>query len=164
MTVPKLKLLLRDCRIKPIANEMELHPCFRQDELFNFCKENDIQPIGFSPIGSPTRPERDMTSEDISDIEHPVIVKIAKNHNIHPAVVCLKWAVQRGQIPIPFSIKDYEYESNLRSTFEDPLTEEEMKSIAETECNCRLIKGQVFLWEDAKDWHDLWDEDGKITE
>ena len=29
--------------------------------------------------------------------------------------------------------------------------------------NNRLIKGHVFLWEGAKDWHDLWDEDGVIV-
>ena len=29
--------------------------------------------------------------------------------------------------------------------------------------NCRLIKGQVFLWPTAKDWPDLWDEDGTIA-
>ena len=30
------------------------------------------------------------------------------------------------------------------------------------ERNCRLIKGQVFLWEGAGDWLDLWDADGTI--
>ena len=45
----------------------------------------------------------------------------------------------------------------------DPLTEEEMQKIATLERNNRLVKGQVFLWEGAKDWHDLWDEEGKIV-
>lgn len=35
--------------------------------------------------------------------------------------------------------------------------------IATLERNNRLVKGQVFLWEGAKDWHDLWDEDGVIV-
>ncbi|PHV72138.1 aldo/keto reductase [Sporanaerobium hydrogeniformans] len=163
MTIPKLELLLRDCRIKPVANEMELHPCFQQEELYNFCIQNGIQPIGFCPIGSPTRPDRDTTPEDLCDIEQPVVVEIAKKHNIHPAVVCLKWAVQRGQIPIPFSIYEKEYISNLRCTIEDPLTPEEMEAMKTVEGNSRLIKGQVFLWESAKDWTDLWDLDGTIT-
>ena len=38
-----------------------------------------------------------------------------------------------------------------------------MKTIATLERNNRLVKGQVFLWEGAKDWHDLWDEDGVIV-
>ena len=39
MTMPKLKLLLRDAEIKPAANEMELHPHFQQPELFEFVVE-----------------------------------------------------------------------------------------------------------------------------
>ena len=47
---------------------------------------------------------------------------------------------------------------------EDPLTESEMKILSTLECNNRLVKGQVFLWEGADDWHDLWDEDGTIVQ
>lgn len=163
MTIPKLELLLRDCRIKPVANEMELHPCFQQPELYDYCVANGIQPIGFCPIGSPTRPDRDKTPEDVADIEEPVVAEIAKKHGIHPAVVCLKWAVQRGQIPIPFSVHEVEYLSNLKCTIEDLLTDEEMEALKTVDRNCRLIKGQVFLWEGAKDWTDLWDIDGTIS-
>ena len=38
-----------------------------------------------------------------------------------------------------------------------------MEIIKGLDRNNRLIKGQVFLWPGAKDWHDLWDEDGTIT-
>lgn len=163
MTVPKLKLLIRDAKIKPAANEMELHPHFQQPGFFQFCLDNRIVPIGFAPIGSPTRPDRDRAPEDTVDIEDPVIVKIAKRLNVHPAVVCVKWAVQRGQIPIPFSIHQREYLSNLKCATTEPLTDEEMQEIAAIDKNNRLIKGQVFLWESAKDWQDLWDLDGKIA-
>ena len=163
MSIPKLKLVLRDARIKPAANEMELHPHFQQPELFKFVVDNGIVPIGFSPIGSPTRPDRDKTPEDTVDIEDPVIVQIAKRLGVHPAVVCIKWAVQRGQVPIPFSIYPDQYASNLQCATIDPLTEAEMQAIAGIDKNCRLIKGQVFLWEGAKDWEDLWDLDGVIA-
>lgn len=163
MTIAKLKLLLRDCRIMPSANECELHPCFQQPELFDYCTSNNILPIGFTPIGSPTRPERDKTPDDVSDIEDPIVVKIAKAHNVHPAVICLKWAVQRGQVPIPFSVYPKEYISNLKCTTEDPLTDAEMKELKLVDKKCRLIKGQVFLWDGSKGWEDLWDEDGKIA-
>ena len=87
----------------------------------------------------------------------------AKAHRIHPAVVCLKWAVQRGQVPIPFSVKPEQYTANLQCTMEDPLTEEEMQAIEKEDRGCRLIKGQVFLWEGAKGWEALWDMDGTIA-
>jgi len=120
-------------------------------------------PIGFSPIGSPTRPDRDTTPDDTVDIEDPVIVAAAERLNVHPAVVCVKWAVQRGQIPIPFSIHRDQYLGNLEAATIDPLTDEEMTAIAGIDKNCRLIKGQVFLWEGAATWEELWDLDGEIA-
>ena len=158
MTIKKLDEVLPQCRIKPVAMEMELHPCFQQPELYDYCVSRGIQPIGFCPIGSPTRPDRDKTDDDIADIQVPEMIEIAKNHGVHPAVICLKWAVSRGQIPIPFSIHENEYYSNLLCTIQDPLTESEMAVLKNVDKNCRLIKGQVFLWEGAKDWRDLWDE------
>jgi len=163
MTIPKLKAVLPLCRIQPSLIEMELHPCFQQPDLFDYCITRGIQPIGFCPIGSPTRPDRDKTNQDIADIQVAEIVEIARSHHVHPAVICLKWAAQRGQIPIPFSIYEQEYLINLRCVTEDPLSEEEMNIIKTVDRNCRLIKGHVFLWEGAKGWEDLWDLDGTIT-
>ena len=163
MTIPKLKLVLRDARIKPAVNEMELHPHFQQPQLFQFVLENGIQPVGYCPIGSPGRPERDRTPEDTAPTEDPVIVRIARSHGVHPAVVCIKWAVQRGTVPIPFSVNPRNYLANLQAAVGDPLTEEEMREIAAIDRNCRLIKGQVFLWKDGQTWEDLWDIHGEIT-
>lgn len=163
MTIPKLEAVLPLCRIKPAAIEMELHPCFQQPELFEYCRARGIEPVGFCPIGSPARPERDKTPEDITDIEMPEIREIARAHGVHPAVICIKWAVQRGQTPIPFSTKEKNYTANLQCVTEDPLTDQEMEIIRGLDKNNRLIKGQVFLWEGARGWEDLWDLDGTIT-
>ena len=84
MTIPKLKLVLRDARIKPACNEMELHPHFQQPEFFRFVVDQGIVPIGYCPIGSPNRPERDRTETDTVDIEDPVIVRIAERLGVHP--------------------------------------------------------------------------------
>ncbi len=162
MTVAKMKLVLRDARIRPAVNEMELHPHFQQPELFSYLVEKEVQPIGFCPIGSPDRPERDKTPEDTVDIADPVVVRIARDHGVHPAVVCVKWAVQRGQVPIPFSTKRSHYETNLEAVVHDPLTEEEMKALAAIDRGTRLVKGQVFLWGRGQSWEDLWDVDGVI--
>jgi diketogulonate reductase-like aldo/keto reductase len=163
MTIPKLDLLLRDARIRPAVNEMELHPHFQQPQLFEYVVRHGIHPVGYSPIGSPGRPERDRAPEDTVDTEDPVIVEVAARHGVHPAAVCLKWAVQRGQTPIPFSANRRNYLNNLRAVTEDPLTEEEMNAIARIDRNCRLIKGQVFLWKPGQSWEDLWDINGVIT-
>ncbi len=79
MTIPKLRLVLRDARIRPAANEMELHPHFQQPDLFDFVQAERIDPDRLTrPIGSPARPERDRTPEDSVDIEDPVIVETAR--------------------------------------------------------------------------------------
>ena len=156
MTVKKLEAVYGLCRIKPSFLEMECHPAFQQPELFEYAKSLDIVPVGFCPIGSPSRPERDRTSDDIAATEMDVIKDIAKAHNVHPALICLKWAVQRGVIPIPFSVKEPQYHSNLECITKDPLTEKEMESIKKADKDCRLIKGQVFLWQGATDWRELW--------
>ncbi len=163
MTIPKLELLLRDAEIAPSANEMELHPHFQQPELFDYVVKKGILPIGYSPLGSPSRPERDRTPEDTSDTEDPAILAIAERRGITPAQVCIKWAVARGQIPIPFSVKRPQFEASLMAVRSDPLTPAEMAVLSGIDRGCRLIKGQVFLWGSAKDWHDLWDEDGIIA-
>ncbi len=163
MTIPKMELVLRDCRIKPAVIEMELHPHFQQREFFDYVVSKGIQPVGYSPIGSPNRPERDRTAEDTVDMEDPVIKACADRLGIHPASVCLKWAFQRGQIPIPFSVKKRNYLSNLKCILDEPLSDKEMKAIAGIDRNCRLIKGDVFLWKEGQTWEALWDVDGVIT-
>jgi diketogulonate reductase-like aldo/keto reductase len=162
-TIPKMELLLRDARIKPAVNEMELHPHFEQPEFFRYLIERGIQPVGYSPLGSPDRPERDRTPSDTSPIEDPAIRDIAQRLGVHPAVVCIKWAIQRGQVPIPFSTKPANILANLLAVVSEPLSNEDMRTIEKLDRNCRLIKGQVFLWKDNQPWEDLWDIDGVIT-
>lgn len=162
MTIPKLEQVIDKFEIKPVACEIELHPCMQQQELFDYLVAHDIQPVGYMPMGSPMRPERDMEEGDIADLQLPEMKKIAEAHGVHPAIIALKWAMQRGQIPIPFSL--HNYVSNLECTLSDPLTDEEMEIIKTLEKNNRLVKGQVFLWPGAGDWHDLWDEDGVIVD
>ena len=76
-------------------------------------------------------------------------------------MICIKWAVQRGQTPIPFSINNYA--ANLAGVVAPALTDDEMREIASIDRDCRLIKGQVFLWKEGQSWEDLWDIHGEIT-
>lgn len=163
MTIPKLTLVLRDARIRPAVEEMELHPHFQQPALFQFVLGAGMAPVGYSPVGSPGRPERDRTPEDTVDVEDPVIRRIAAAHGLHPATLCVKWGAQRGQSPIPFTTSPAHALENLRSVTTAPLTPFEMEEIAGVDRNCRLIKGHVFLWKDGQTWEALWDPDGGIT-
>jgi alcohol dehydrogenase (NADP+) len=162
VTIPKLDLILRDARIKPAVNEMELHPHFQQPELFEYVRSHGIEPIGYCPLGSPNRPDRDRTPDDTNPLVDPVIVAIAERLGIHPAIVCLKWSIQRGATPIPFSVNPRNYVANLNAAAGEPLTAADMEAIARIDRNCRLIKGQVFLWKAGQTWEALWDVNGAI--
>lgn len=163
VTITKMEQILPLCRIKPAVLEVEINPTFQQPSLFDYCEKHGIQLIAYSPLGSPCRPERDTMEGDIVTFEMPELVEIAKAHNCHPATICVKWAVQRGQIPIPFSVYENEYVGNLRCVTEDFLTDEEMEKLRKADRNFRLLKGNVFLWVGAEDWRDVWDHDDELN-
>lgn len=163
MTVPKLRAVLGAVRIKPVCEQMELHPHFQQPELFAFVRDHGLVPVGYCPVGSPARPDRDRAPGDTVDIEDPVVVRIARAHGLHPAALCVKWAVQRGQVPLPFTTRPEHAAANLAAVVAPPLTAAEMADLAACDRNCRLIKGHVFLWKDGQTWEALWDSDGVIT-
>ena len=79
MTIPKLEAVLPLMKIKPAACELELHPCFQQQEQYDYLVAHNIQPVGYMPLGSPRRPERDICPEDVADMQTPEMQEIAKH-------------------------------------------------------------------------------------
>ena len=164
MTIPKMKLVLRDARIKPAVNEMELHPHFQQPEFFQYLLENGIAAHRLFADRLAGRPERDRTPEDTSPTEDPVIVEIAARLWRSSR----RWSASSGQCsaarrrfrfpPIGAIISP-----TCAACVDEPLTAEDMRAIRAIDRNCRLIKGQVFLWKDDQSWEDLWDVHGEIT-
>ncbi len=145
---------------------MELHPHFQQPELFEFVREQgDRCPIGFAPIGSPARPERDRTPDDSG--RHRGSRDRGRSRGAWASTrrsYASSGPIQRGQVPIPFSTTPAQLlAANLAGAIGEPLTEAEMTAIAGIDHNCRLIKGHVFLWKAGQSWEDLWDLDGTIT-
>ncbi len=161
MTIPKFELTLPLMKVAPYACELELHPCFQQEELLAYVKAHGMVPVAYMPMGSPRRPDRDICEGDAVDLAEPALLKIAKDRGATPAEIALRWAKNRGTVPIPFSV--HHYQENLDAMKLPALTDEEMAQMASLECGSRLVKGQVFLWEGAEDWRDLWDEDGTIA-
>lgn len=68
------------------------------------------------------------------------------------------WQMQLGAVPIPFSVNRSPFEATLEAVAALRLTDAKMVAIAQSDRGRRLIKGQVFLWPEARDWRDLWDE------
>ena len=102
--VQKLKELLKECRIPPAVNQIELHPYLPQNELVRFCKDNKIVVTAYSPLGS--LPKNGL-------LEDPTVAEIAKKHGKTPAQVLLAWGIKRDTIIIPKSANLNRVKENL---------------------------------------------------
>lgn len=103
-TVKKLEILLQTCRIKPVVNQVELHPYLTQVELLEYCKSKNITLTAYSPLGRSKEPRID---------EDPIIKSISEKYSKTPAQVMLSWAVQRGTAVIPRSTNKLRQAQNL---------------------------------------------------
>ncbi|WP_282155099.1 aldo/keto reductase [Cytobacillus gottheilii] len=108
--------LMAEAEIKPMVNQVELHPKLTQMELRTFCKQHDIQIEAWSPL---------MQGELLS---HPELIKIAESHGKSVAQVILRWDLQNGIITIPKSIKEHRIIENS-TIFDFTLTQQEMEAI-----------------------------------
>jgi methylglyoxal/glyoxal reductase len=87
-----IETLMETAEIMPAVNQIELHPLLSQPELTAWCREKGIAITAWSPLGQGNL------------LTHPVIMDIAKNHNVGEAQVILRWHLEHGNIVIPKSI------------------------------------------------------------
>lgn len=111
-----LESLIKNCKIKPLVNQIEFHPGFMQEEIVNFCKENEIIVEAWSPLGSGKMLKRE------------ALKKIADKYNVSVAKLCIKWCIQNGTIPIPKSTKIENMKDNL-DVFNFEINDEDMEEI-----------------------------------
>lgn len=86
-----LENILENCEIKPVVNQLELHPGYMQYAAVQYCREHDIRLQAWSPIG-----RRRV-------LEEKVILELAEKYQVSPAQICLRFLVQSGIVPIPKS-------------------------------------------------------------
>lgn len=120
-----LEQLLANCHIKPMVNQVELHPMLAQFELRNFCQQEQIQMEAWSPL---------MRGGEV--FEHPIIKEIAKKYGKTPAQVILRWDIQSSIVTIPKSVTPSRIAENFH-IFDFSLTEEEVAQIDTLDCNKR---------------------------
>ncbi len=73
----------------PFANQVEMHPLLRQEELREYADANDVELVGYSPLA------RGKILDD------PTIGDIAEKHGVSAAQVSLAWLRERGVTAIP---------------------------------------------------------------
>ena len=142
-SVTKLKDLISKSRTVPEVNQVELHPLLQQNDLYSYCKDNDIILTAYSPLGSGDRDASMKSGDEPSLFQIPEIKNIAEKHNVSPAQVLVGWHVQRDCSVIPKSTNP----KNIRSNHEAgslSLDDSDMETIASLDRNYRFINGKFF--------------------
>lgn len=93
--------LIASASIAPVVNQVEMHPYLTQQNLLRFCRENEIVVTAFSPFGASSYVPLNMAGESESLFDDEVMKEIAAGHGKSIGQVALRWAVQRGTVPIP---------------------------------------------------------------
>lgn len=117
--------LMKTATIKPMVNQVELHPRLTQTELRDFCKEQGIQIEAWSPL---------MQGQLL---DHPVLQEIAAKHNKSIAQVILRWDLQHGIVTIPKSTKEHRIIENA-AIFDFELSSEDVARIDALNQNLRV--------------------------
>lgn len=106
--------------IKPMVNQVELHPFFAQEKALELMKEYEVVPEAWGPFAE----------GKYGIFTHPVLSKIGEKYGKTAAQVALRWNVQRGVVVIPKSIHKNRMEQNI-DIWDFLLSDEDMKEISE---------------------------------
>ncbi|KAG8727108.1 hypothetical protein FRC11_013899 [Ceratobasidium sp. 423] len=103
-----LKTIIAETGVVPAVNQVEAHPLLLQDDLVEYCKEQNIHISAYAPLGNNLQGE-------VRIIDHDVVKKLAAELGKTPAQVLIAYGVKRGYSVLPKSVT----ESRIRSNFED---------------------------------------------
>lgn len=111
-----LEELKKTAQIMPYINQIEYHPGMKQEDIYNYCTQNNIQIEASSPLGNG------------QILENKILREIAINNNKSVAQICLRWELQKNLIVIPKTSKVERLKANI-DIFGFELTNHEMVMI-----------------------------------
>ncbi|KZO94846.1 Aldo/keto reductase [Calocera viscosa TUFC12733] len=115
--VKYLKELLKEAKIVPAVNQVELHPSCAQEALVQECLKDGIIVTAYSPLGSDNSPL----------LKDPVVSKIAAKYNVPTANVLISLQANRpGVTVLPKSVTNARILANFKIL---DLTDEEIKEL-----------------------------------
>lgn len=109
--------LVDETGVKPVINQVELHPRFQQKALRTLMAERGIVTEAWGPL-----------AHGIELLNDPVLVELAKKHGRSPAQIVIRWHLQNGVVVIPRSEKVEWMRENLQ-TFDFALDDADMAAI-----------------------------------
>uniref|UniRef100_A0A2K5D492 NADP-dependent oxidoreductase domain-containing protein n=1 Tax=Aotus nancymaae TaxID=37293 RepID=A0A2K5D492_AOTNA len=129
-------------KYKPVCNQVECHPYLNQSKLLDFCKSKDIVLVAYSALGT-QRLQQWMDVNSPVLLEDPVLCALAKKHKRSPALIALRYQLQRGVVVLAKSYNEQRIRENVQ-VFEFQLTSEDMKVLDGLNRNFRYIVLDFF--------------------
>ena len=105
--------------IRPMVNQIEMHPYFAQEPALKVMEEYQIVPEAWAPLGGGRH----------NPFDNEMVKEIAAAHGKTVGQIVLRWNVQRGVVVIPKSVHKARIEENFQ-IWDFTLTEEEMQKIS----------------------------------
>ncbi|QLQ80721.1 hypothetical protein HG537_0E00740 [Torulaspora globosa] len=134
--------LLRGCRIKPVALQIEHHPYLTQERLVDYVNQQGIQLVAYSSFGPQSFVEMgyELAKSTPTLFENKTVVDIAAAHgsNVSPSQVLLRWATQRNIAVIPKSSRQERLARNLKIDKTLTLSDSELSSLSSLNKNLRF--------------------------
>lgn len=100
-----LERIEKETGVRPVVNQIEVHPYFPQHDAFAYHRERGILTQAWSPLG------RARTL-----LDEPIITEVAAAHGITPAQTVLAWHVARQTVAIPKASSLAHQQANLAAT------------------------------------------------
>ncbi|KAJ7630001.1 reductase AKOR2 [Mycena polygramma] len=113
-SIKTLEEVMKNARVKPAMNQVEMHPYLQQNDLLEFCKKHDIAVVAYTPSGT------NLVRND------PVIVELAAKYNVTPTQIILAWHLSRNVVVIPKSTNEERQKENINLP---TLEEEDLQKI-----------------------------------
>lgn len=122
-----LDKILSQCTVKPMIHQMEVHPLFTQAELTNYCRNEGIQIMAYTPLAR----------NDDRLVNSRLLKKLALKYKKSISQIILRWHVQLGNIPV-VSTGNYKHYCDNMNIFDFRLNKEEVNQISKLNINSRL--------------------------
>ena len=117
--LPKhIDALLKTAKIKPMVNQIEIHPGLERSDVIEYCKERAILLEAWAPFAVG------------STFKIPVLQQLSQKYNRPISQIVLRWFLQNGIVPLPKSITPERIKENL-NVYDFELSVEDMKIIDE---------------------------------
>lgn len=112
-----MRNILENCKVRPVANQLELHPGYMQEEAVAYCKRNQVLVQAWSPLGRSHL------------LEHPVLLSMAEKYGKSVAQLCLRFLVQKGIVPL-VKASGWERMNENKDIFDFEISWEDMSVLA----------------------------------